>query len=75
MWFFDSRGGFSEGANSARLPDWVDEHVAEWIELTVAKMNAAWGPADKVERGSLAFVHIPPSVESFVPSDPVLLCC
>ncbi|KAI0711535.1 Metallo-dependent phosphatase [Earliella scabrosa] len=62
LWFFDSRGGFSEGANSARLPDWVDEHVAEWIELTVAKMNAVWGPADKVGRGSLAFVHIPPHV-------------
>ncbi|KAI0718345.1 Metallo-dependent phosphatase [Cerioporus squamosus] len=62
LWFFDSRGGFSEGANSTSLPDWVDEAVAKWIELTVAQMNAAWGPADKVGRGSLAFVHIPPHV-------------
>ncbi|KAI0746576.1 Metallo-dependent phosphatase [Daedaleopsis nitida] len=62
LWFFDSRGGFSEGANSKPLPDFVDEAVAQWIELTVAKMDAAWGPADKVGRGSLAFVHIPPHV-------------
>ncbi|RPD65266.1 Metallo-dependent phosphatase [Lentinus tigrinus ALCF2SS1-7] len=62
LWFFDSRGGFSEGANSTSLPDWVDAAVAEWIELTVAKMNSAWGPADKVGRGSLSFVHIPPHV-------------
>ncbi|KAI1798381.1 Metallo-dependent phosphatase [Ganoderma leucocontextum] len=46
LWFFDSRGGFSEGANSTRLPDWVDENVATWINLTVATMDAAWGPAD-----------------------------
>ncbi|TFK83619.1 Metallo-dependent phosphatase [Polyporus arcularius HHB13444] len=62
LWFFDSRGGFSEGANSTSLPDWVDEAVATWIELTVSQMNAAWGPADRVGRGSLAFVHIPPHV-------------
>ncbi|KAI0634996.1 Metallo-dependent phosphatase [Trametes polyzona] len=60
LWFFDSRGGFSEGANSTALPDWVDAKVADWVKLTVAKMNYAWGPADKVRRGSLAFVHIPP---------------
>ncbi|KAI0353413.1 Metallo-dependent phosphatase [Trametes cingulata] len=60
LWFFDSRGGFSEGANSTALPDWVDAAVADWIKLTVARMDAAWGPADKVERGSLVFVHIPP---------------
>ncbi|OJT14815.1 hypothetical protein TRAPUB_8609 [Trametes pubescens] len=60
LWFFDSRGGFSEGANSTALPDWVDAKVADWVKLTVTKMNAAWGPAEKVERGSLAFVHIPP---------------
>lgn len=53
-------GGFSEGANSTALPDWVDAKVADWVKLTVAKMNAAWGPAETVERGSLAFVHIPP---------------
>ncbi|KAI0367223.1 Metallo-dependent phosphatase [Pilatotrama ljubarskyi] len=60
LWFFDSRGGFSEGANSTALPDWVDASVANWIKLTVSRMDAAWGPADKVERGSLVFVHIPP---------------
>ncbi|CDO73906.1 hypothetical protein BN946_scf185016.g63 [Trametes cinnabarina] len=53
-------GGFSEGTNSTALPDWVDASVAGWIKLTASKMNAAWGPADKVGRGSLAFVHIPP---------------
>ncbi|KAJ2982618.1 hypothetical protein NUW54_g10728 [Trametes sanguinea] len=60
LWFFDSRGGFSEGANSTALPDWVDASVADWIQLTVSKMNAVWGPADRVARGSLVFVHIPP---------------
>ncbi|KAI0659004.1 Metallo-dependent phosphatase [Cubamyces menziesii] len=60
LWFFDSRGGFSEGANSTALPDWVDESVADWITLTVSHMNAAWGPAEQVARGSLVFVHIPP---------------
>ncbi|KAI0764830.1 Metallo-dependent phosphatase [Fomes fomentarius] len=62
LWFFDSRGGFSEGANSTRLPDWVDAAVATWIERTVVLMDDAWGPADKVGRGSLAFVHIPPHI-------------
>ncbi|EJF56970.1 Metallo-dependent phosphatase [Dichomitus squalens LYAD-421 SS1] len=62
LWFFDSRGGFSEGVNSTRVPDWVDENVATWINFTVATMDAAWGPAEKVNRGSLAFVHIPPHV-------------
>ncbi|PIL27353.1 hypothetical protein GSI_10500 [Ganoderma sinense ZZ0214-1] len=62
LWFFDSRGGFSEGTNSTRLPDWVDENVATWINLTVAAMDSGWGPADKMGRGSLAFVHIPPHV-------------
>ncbi|KAI0777503.1 Metallo-dependent phosphatase [Trametes elegans] len=62
LWFFDSRGGFSEGANSTALPDWVDAQVANWIELTVFKMDAAWGRADQVARGSLVFVHIPPHV-------------
>ena len=58
-------GGFSEGANSTRVPDLVDENVATWINLTVATMDAAWGPAEKVNRGSLAFVHIPPYVYPF----------
>ena len=49
-----------------RVPDWVDANVAQWIELTVAKMDAAWGPADKVKRGSLAFVHIPPCVFGYL---------
>ncbi|KAI0646140.1 Metallo-dependent phosphatase [Trametes meyenii] len=62
LWFFDSRGGYSEGTNSTPVPDWVDAKVADWIKLTVAKMDEAWGPADQVERGSLAFVHIPPHV-------------
>lgn len=53
-------GGFSEGANSTPVPDWVDENVAEWIKLNVAAMDAAWGPAEEVDRGALAFVHIPP---------------
>jgi len=59
LWFFDSQGGFSEGANSQPLPDWVDDTVAGWIEEQTAMMDAAWGPADQ-RRGSLAFVHIPP---------------
>ena len=53
-------GGFSEGANSTALPDWVDASVADWITLTVSQMDAAWGPAEQVARGSLVFVHIPP---------------
>ncbi|KAG6834961.1 hypothetical protein H0H93_006076 [Arthromyces matolae] len=60
LWFFDSRGGFSLGANSTRLPDWVDTSVAAWIESESRIMNDAWGPADK--RGALAFVHIPPHI-------------
>ncbi|KAH8083286.1 Metallo-dependent phosphatase-like protein [Cristinia sonorae] len=58
LWFFDSQGGFSEGANEP-LPDWVDETVAGWIREQTAMMDAAWGPAED-HRGSLAFVHIPP---------------
>ena len=42
------------------MPDWVDENVAEWIKLNVAAMDAAWGDAAEVNRGALAFVHIPP---------------
>lgn len=60
LWFFDSRGGFSLGANSTRVPDWVDPSVAEWIVSETRAMNAAWGPAEN--RGALAFVHIPPYV-------------
>ncbi|KAH9918748.1 Metallo-dependent phosphatase [Epithele typhae] len=62
LWFFDSRSGFTEGVNSTQVPDWVDENVADWIKLNVAAMDAAWGPAESVNRGSLAFVHIPPHV-------------
>ncbi|KAI0711211.1 Metallo-dependent phosphatase [Earliella scabrosa] len=62
LWFFDSRGGFSLGANSTRVPDHVHPSVATWIERTVSRMNAFWGPADKVGRGSIAFMHIPPNV-------------
>ncbi|KAF9457688.1 Metallo-dependent phosphatase-like protein [Collybia nuda] len=60
LWFFDSRGGFSPGANSTRLPDWVDVSVADWIESETKIMDEAWGPAEK--RGALAFVHIPPFI-------------
>ena len=66
LWFFDSRGGFSLGANSTRVPDHVHPSVATWIERTVSRMNAFWGPADKVGRGSIAFMHIPPSVPLFL---------
>ncbi|KAF8997707.1 Metallo-dependent phosphatase-like protein [Cyathus striatus] len=58
LWFFDSRGGVSEGKNSTPLPDWVDSTVATWIESESKAMNTAWGPAET--RGTLAFVHIPP---------------
>ncbi|TCD68154.1 hypothetical protein EIP91_011432 [Steccherinum ochraceum] len=58
LWFFDSQGGFSEGANEP-LPDWVDDTVAGWIEEQTAMMDAAWGPAAQ-NRGALVFVHIPP---------------
>ncbi|KAF8221591.1 Metallo-dependent phosphatase [Tricholoma matsutake] len=60
LWFFDSRGGFSPGANSTPMPDWVDSTVAEWIKTQTDAMNAAWGSAE--QRGSLAFLHIPPHV-------------
>ena len=60
LWFFDSRGGFSLGANSSAVPDWVDSTVADWIVSESTAMNAAWGPA--TGRGALAFVHIPPWV-------------
>ena len=56
-------GGFSLGENSTRVPDWVDENVADWIKLNVAAMDAAWGPAQEVNRSALAFVHIPPCVD------------
>ncbi|KAI0937665.1 hypothetical protein AcV7_003638 [Taiwanofungus camphoratus] len=59
LWFFDSRGGFSPGENSTRVPDWVDETVAGWIEQQTALMDAAWGPPDTT-RAAVAFVHIPP---------------
>ena len=52
-------GGFSEGANSTALPDWVDSSVATWIEQETQLMDSVWGPADQT-RGALAFVHIPP---------------
>ncbi|KAF5313895.1 hypothetical protein D9619_013002 [Psilocybe cf. subviscida] len=60
LWFFDSRGGFSPNPISTALPDWVDATVATWIASETAKMDAAWGPADKNKRGAVAFVHIPP---------------
>lgn len=52
-------GGFSPGENSTRVPDWVDETVAGWIEQQTALMDAAWGPPDTT-RAAVAFVHIPP---------------
>ncbi|KDQ60405.1 hypothetical protein JAAARDRAFT_605439 [Jaapia argillacea MUCL 33604] len=58
LWFFDSRGGFSEGPNSTSIPDWVDSTVASWIQSETTQMNAVWGPSEN--RGALAFVHIPP---------------
>ncbi|KAF8068003.1 Metallo-dependent phosphatase-like protein, partial [Lyophyllum atratum] len=60
LWFFDSRGGFSAGPNSTRLPDWVDPSVGDWIQSETRAMNAVWGPVEK--RGAVAFVHIPPHV-------------
>ncbi|KAL0571027.1 hypothetical protein V5O48_010934 [Marasmius crinis-equi] len=60
LWFFDSRGGFSPGADSVAVPDWVDESVAGWVANETEMMNAVWGPAE--QRGALAFVHIPPHV-------------
>ncbi|KAG5652693.1 hypothetical protein H0H81_004078 [Sphagnurus paluster] len=62
LWFFDSRGGFSAGPASTRLPDWVDASVGEWIKSETCAMEAAWGPA--TNRGALAFVHIPPHVST-----------
>ncbi|KAI0794828.1 Metallo-dependent phosphatase [Abortiporus biennis] len=59
LWFFDSRGGFSPGANSQPVPDWVDSTVATWIDQQTSIMNTAWGPAEN-NRASMAFVHIPP---------------
>ncbi|KII84564.1 hypothetical protein PLICRDRAFT_57545 [Plicaturopsis crispa FD-325 SS-3] len=58
LWFFDSRGGWSQQNSSIPVPDWVDSTVAGWIEEETAAMNAAWGPAEN--RGAVAFVHIPP---------------
>ena len=60
-------GGFTEGANSTRVPDWVDENVADWIKINVAAMDTAWGAAEEVNRGALAFVHIPPYVALCLP--------
>lgn len=54
------KGGFNQAHPSTAVPDWVDETVAGWIEQETALMNSAWGPAEN--RGSLAFVHIPPWV-------------
>ncbi|CAL1709282.1 unnamed protein product [Somion occarium] len=62
LWFFDSRGGFFEPTGSEPVPDWVDDTVAGWIRQQTAFMNAAWGPAENMSRGALAFVHIPPHV-------------
>ncbi|KAG5726696.1 putative inactive purple acid phosphatase 16 [Termitomyces sp. T112] len=67
LWFFDSRGGFSLGANSTSVSDWVDTSVAEWLGSETRAMNAAWGPAEK--RGALAFVHIPPSIATDLQSN------
>ncbi|KAG6809314.1 hypothetical protein H0H92_000726 [Tricholoma furcatifolium] len=60
LWFFDSRGGFSLGANSTRIDDWVDISVAEWIASETQNMNVVWGPAEN--RAALVFVHIPPHI-------------
>jgi hypothetical protein len=57
IWFFDSRSGFTPGANSVPLPDWVDDSVATWIKSETDIMNSVWGPSDK--RAAIAFVHIP----------------
>lgn len=65
LWFFDSRGGWSQGSTSVPLPDWVDASVAGWIERETAAMEAGWDSVEKRERGALAFVHIPPhAIES-----------
>ena len=57
VWFFDSRSGFTPGANSVAIPDWVDDSVATWLASEIALMNAAWGPSES--RAALAFVHVP----------------
>ena len=59
-------GGWSEGEDSAVLPDWVDDSVATWIEKETALMNSVWGPPDQT-RAALAFVHIPPYASSLRP--------
>jgi hypothetical protein len=51
-------GGNSPGPNSTRVPDYVHESVAGWIERETIAMDEAWGPGES--RGALAFVHIPP---------------
>lgn len=43
--------------------DWVDASVADWIESETKLMDEVWGPGE--QRSALAFVHIPPSVQSF----------
>ncbi|PVF97989.1 Metallo-dependent phosphatase [Serendipita vermifera] len=58
LWFFDSRGGFSPGPDSHPVEDWVHHTVADWIRDETKKMDKRWGPPKN--RGSLAFVHIPP---------------
>ncbi|KAF8058975.1 Metallo-dependent phosphatase [Lyophyllum atratum] len=67
LWFFDSRGGFSAGADHHGISDLVNATGAGWIETETEAMNAAWGPADK--RGAVAFVHIPPNVVRNLPVD------
>jgi len=58
LWFFDSRGGDSPGPHSHPVEDWVHPSVANWIRKETELMNHVWG--DPTDRGSLAFVHIPP---------------
>jgi hypothetical protein len=58
LWFFDSRGGDSPGPHSHPLEDWVHPSVADWIRKETELMDHVWG--DPTDRGSLAFVHIPP---------------
>lgn len=38
--------------------DWVDPSVVPWMKSELAMQERVWGP--NKNRGSLAFVHIPP---------------
>ena len=60
LWFFDSRGGFyfqelDSNGDQVGQPEWVDESVVEWFEVTQKVLEAEYGKVVP----SLAFYHIP----------------